>query len=367
MRILTLTTSYPEGPDDYRGGFVAALDAALVARGNDVTTVTPGPARLFHSDGVLETLVRRPWLAAQLPAGLVRLAAGALREADRADAVLSHWLLPGGLIGAQLRRRGGPRHLLVAHGGGLRALEALPAPVARRALAWLGEGTDRIQAVAPWIAARLATLHPPLASRIDVDPMGVVVPVDAAQAPPARPLRVLSVGRLVPRKGVMTLLEALHTTPEVTLTVVGDGPARARLEAAARPLGAQVRFLGEASPSEVAAQIAAHHVIAAPSLPYPRGGEGTPTAVLEAMAAGLVPVASRTGGLSDLLVSGEDGITVTPGDPAALAAALRWLSEHPDERQAMAGRARLRASPQAWELVAARVEARLRGARSQVA
>ena len=367
MRILTLTTSYPEGPDDYRGGFVASLDAALSERGHDVVTVTPGPGTLFHSDGVLETLLRRPWLSAQVLPGLLRLAGGALRRSRGCDAVLSHWLLPGGLLGAQLRRRGGPRHVLVAHGGGLRALEGLPAPLARRTLSWIGGGTDRIQAVAPWIAARLAELDPSLASRIDVDPMGFTAPTTPARAPAAPPLRVLFVGRLVLRKGAATLLEALPVAPGVRLTIVGDGPERARLEAMAESLGERVRFLGEQPPSEVAAQCATHHVIAAPSLPYPRGGEGTPTAVLEAMAAGLVPVASRTGGLSDLLTPGEDGITVPPGDPASLAEALRWLTGHPDARREMSRMARERVREQGWPAVATRVEARLRGARTRVA
>ncbi|MFH1531513.1 MAG: glycosyltransferase family 4 protein [Pseudomonadota bacterium] len=367
MRILTLTTSYPRGPLDYRGGFVAALDEALAERGHDIVTVTPGHGSLFHRDGVMETLNRHPWLATQLPPGLLRLAAGALREGPRCDAILSHWLLPCGLLGALLRRRRGPPHLLIEHGGGLRALEHLPPPAARRVLAWIAAGTDRIQAVAPWIAARLAALHPPLASRIDVDPMGVEIPEPGPPPPATPPLRVLFVGRLVPRKGVAILLEAMASTPEVSLTIVGDGPERRRLEALARPLGSRVRFLGERPPCEVPALHTSHHVIAAPSLPYPRGGEGTPTAVLAAMAAGLVPVASNTGGLADLLASGEHGLTFAPGDAAGLAVALRRLATSEETLSDRSDAARGSTRMHAWPQLAARVEARLRWARSRVA
>ncbi len=367
MRILTLTTSYPEGPDDYRGGFVAALESALADRGHEITTATPGPGSLYHGDGVVETLRRRPWLGIQLPGGLLRLTLEGLRGARRCDAILSHWLLPAGLIGAALRRMGVPRHVLVVHGGGLRALETLPRPVAGKLLAWVAEGTHRVQAVAPRIATRLATHHPPLAGRIDVDPMGVPLSPNPAPAPTPRSLRVLVVGRLVPRKGVQTLLDAAGQVPGVSVTVVGDGPARAPLAARARPHGAPVRFLGEQAPRAVTRLYPEHHVIAAPSLPYPTGGEGTPTAVLGAMSAGLVPVASRTGGLADLLDAEECGLLHRPGDAPALAAALRRLRDHPDAVASLAASARGRAREQTWSQVAARVEARLIGARSRVA
>lgn len=362
MRILTLTTSYPEGPDDYRGCFVAALEEALADRGHEIVTVTPGPGALFHRDGVAETLHRSPWLAYQLPSGLTRLAAGALREVSRCDAVLSHWLIPSGILGALLRRRGGPPHVLVEHGGGLRALDRLPPPAAKRILAWVAGGTDRIQAVAPWIATRLTELHPPLGSTIDVDPMGVSLP-ESLGSPPPPPLRVLFVGRLVPLKGVADLLDAIASVAEATLTIVGDGPERANLEQRARPIRDRVHFLGELSPKAVTDLYATHHVIAAPSLPYPRGAEGTPTAVLSAMAAGLVPVASSTGGLADLLAPGGIGVSIPPGDTGALTAALRHLAASKRTLTKLSEAALVKGREQAWAKVAVRVETRLRALR----
>ena len=231
-------------------------------------------------------------------------------------------------------------------------------------LGWIAAGTDRVQAVAPWIASRLIALHPPLASRLDVDPMGIELPAFGTTPPPPPPLRILFVGRLVPRKGVSTLLEAMMMAPETLLTIVGDGPERPRLELLARPLGDRARFLGERSPRDVDVLTPRHHVIAAPSLPYPRGGEGTPTAVLAAMGAGLVPVASATGGLADLLAFGDLGIAVPPGDAVALAAALRTLAAAPRTLDVLADRARLSSFKHAWPQAAARVEARLQCARA---
>jgi len=382
MRILTLTTSYPDGPEDWRGGFVAALNQALEERGHETVTVTPGPGTLFHGDGVVETLRRRPWLAAQIPPGMARLALGARREVTQCDVILSHWLVPCGLVGAALRKApapkwarsrpgpdwsGGPRHVSVVHGGGLRLLDRLPEAVARRTLAGIAAGTDRFQVVAPWMAARLKALHPPIASSVDVDPMGVVLPTDKAAPRPPPPLRVLYVGRLVQRKGVATLLEAVAAVPEATLTIVGDGPERARLETAGSLVGERVHFLGARSPQEVLDLHGEHHVIAAPSLPYPRGGEGTPTAVLDAMAAGLVPLGSRTGGLADLLASGEHGVLVPSDNPDALAAALRRLADTPETLADLSRSARAVTREYAWPQSAARLEARLRDAHERVA
>ena len=361
MRILTLTTSYPDGPEDYRGVFVAELGTALRTLGHQIRVVTPGSGSLFHSDGVAETLRTRPWLAAQIPPGLLHLARRAHREVRDADVMISHWLLPCGLLGAALRRGGGPPHLLIEHGGGLRALETLPAPLARRLLRWIAEGTDAVQAVAPHIRARLAALCPRLEDRIFVEPMGVPPP-DSAPASPAAPppLRVLVAGRLLPRKGVAVLIEAAAAAPEIVLTVVGDGPERIRLEALARPLGGRVQFLGEQPPAALDAIYTSHHVVAAPALPYPRGAEGTPTGVLRAMAAGLVPVASKTGGLADLLTSCQEGILVPPGDPTALASALAHLAGDPSRLAACANAARTRGQDHLWPRVAERVDTRLR-------
>ncbi len=361
MRILTLTTSYPDGPEDYRGVFVAELATALEALGHQIRVVTPGSGSLFHSDGVAETLRRRPWLAAQIPPGLLHLARSAHREALNADLVISHWLLPCGLLGTALRRRGGPPHLIIEHGGGLRALETLPAPLARRLLRWIAEGTDAVQAVAPHIRARLAALCPTLEDRIFVEPMGVPPPSSAPVSPaPPPPLQVLVAGRLLPRKGVAVLIEAAAAAPEVIITIVGDGPERTRLEAQAQPLGGRVRFLGEQPPAALDAIYPSHHVVAAPAIPYQRGAEGTPTSVLRAMAAGLVPVASKTGGLADLLASGREGILVPPGDPMALADALVHLAEDPSRLAGCANRARTCGQDHLWPQVAERVDTRLR-------
>jgi glycosyltransferase involved in cell wall biosynthesis len=119
--------------------------------------------------------------------------------------------------------------------------------------------------------------------------------------------------------------------------IVGEGPDRPRLEQEIRALGVteRVRLVGERY--DVPQLLAEADVFALSS-----ASEGMPVSVLEAMAAGLPVVSSRVGGVPELVVDGETGILVRPGDASALAAALSSLIADPAERRRLgaAGRAR---------------------------
>lgn len=152
--------------------------------------------------------------------------------------------------------------------------------------------------------------------------------VDVGTAnPPAGPVRKLVfVGLLVERKGLLDLLDALETTMprDATLTVVGDGPQRTQAEGRVtrRGLGDRVRFLGFRS--DVPELLLEHDALVLPS-----AMEQQPLVVAEAMAAGKPVVATDTGGVADMLgVPGEQ--CPRPGDVEALAARLRALFADPD-------------------------------------
>ena len=139
---------------------------------------------------------------------------------------------------------------------------------------------------------------------------------------------VLVAANLVPRKGVDVLLEAiarLGPAARSVLWIAGDGPERARLEAAAARLGVAERthFLGHRN--DVPDLLEACDVFVLPSRQ-----EGLGVAALEAMARGRPVVASAVGGLAETVVPEETGLLVAPGDPAALAAALERLQGDPE-------------------------------------
>jgi glycosyltransferase involved in cell wall biosynthesis len=157
----------------------------------------------------------------------------------------------------------------------------------------------------------------------------------ALERAPRAPVEVLAIGRLEPMKGFAVLLAALaqlvRDGEPVRLTLVGDGPERAALEAqAARdlPPGA-VRFTGALGAPEVTRRLAGADVFCLPSF-----AEGLPVVLMEAMAAGLPVVATRIMGIPELVRDGESGLLVPPGRAEPLAAALRRFVRDAGARRA---------------------------------
>jgi glycosyltransferase involved in cell wall biosynthesis len=127
---------------------------------------------------------------------------------------------------------------------------------------------------------------------------------------------LLFFGRLVPEKGADTLIAAVGRVPAARLLIAGDGPERARLEAlAAAGAPGRVSFLGHQSPGALLAILAGASAVVVPSLWY----ENCPYTILEAFAARQAVVASRIGGIPELIQDGEDGLLFQPGDVAGLA------------------------------------------------
>jgi phosphatidyl-myo-inositol dimannoside synthase len=171
---------------------------------------------------------------------------------------------------------------------------------------------------------------------------GLGLPVDG-------PL-VVSVGRLVPRKGVDVLIEAVarctRELGQVTLAVAGDGRDARRLRRLADRTRTPVRFLGRVDEADKAALLGVADVFAQPCRSRWHGleQEGFGIVFLEAAACGVPQVAGRSGGSCEAVAAGATGLVVDePGDPRAVAAALVTLLRDPDRRAAMGAAARERA------------------------
>ena len=181
---------------------------------------------------------------------------------------------------------------------------------------------------------------------LDAFPPGEPIPEDG-------PLRLLCVARLIERKGQRHLIQAvrmlLDEGIEVTLDLVGTGDARATYEAQVRELELEgvVRFQGYIPREEIAQHYAGAHVFALPSY-----NEGMSVATLEAMAAGLPVVVTRTGGTAELVEEGVNGFAFDWGDVQALAGHLRTLAMDRDLGRRMGWASRERARRFSWDEVA---------------
>ena len=145
------------------------------------------------------------------------------------------------------------------------------------------------------------------------------------------PVRILTVGRLTEQKDHSTLIEAVQelTTGGVPckMKIIGEGPLMGSLKAQAAPLDDRVRFAGMLDRTGVEREYRAADIFVLSSK-----WEGCPNVILEAMAFGLPVVATRVGGVPELVEDDKTGILIRPSDPHALADALKRLITDTDLR-----------------------------------
>ncbi|MDQ1749908.1 MAG: hypothetical protein QOE71_964 [Pseudonocardiales bacterium] len=359
---------------------VAALSAALVARGHEVVVYT----RADQS-----ALPRRVRMASGVQVEHVH--AGPPREVPK-DELLPYM----DAFAVQLARRWRLDPPDVVHGhfwmSGLAAIKAAgvtATPVLQTFHAlgtvkrrWQGAGdtsptariglerrvacsVDRIIATCTDEVAELSAMGA-AEGRIDVVPCGVDLDlfktVDPQPPRGDRPARLLVVGRLVERKGIEDAVRAMAYLPDTELVVVGGpsphelagDPEIARLAAIARECGTvgRVTFTGRVTHDELPAVIRGADVLLAVPWYEPFG-----IVPLEAMACGVPVVATAVGGLLDTIVAGVTGVFVEPRNPAAIAAATQGLLADERGRAAMGAAGRKRAqSRYGWDWVARKTE-----------
>jgi glycosyltransferase involved in cell wall biosynthesis len=299
VRILLVSQMYP-GPDDPDlGTFVAQLEHALRERGHEVDLAVldrrAGGKRRF-----LE-LRRR------------------VRAAARPDVVWAHFLVPAGLLALQVDAP----LVVTAHGrdvrniGTIPGIAALTARVVRRASA--------VIAVSDYLRRELETKLPAargktevVNSGVDLERFRLVEPAEQLDSP-----AFLHVGSLTERKNVVRLADAFAQLGRGSLTFVGDGPLRARLDGRER-----VRVVGRVAHDDVPHWLSAADVVCGPALVEPFG-----QALLEAMACERSVVASRIGGPPEF-VTPDSGVLVDPLDTGELVRALEVAAGLPSPNPA---------------------------------
>jgi len=146
---------------------------------------------------------------------------------------------------------------------------------------------------------------------------------------------VLYSGRLIREKGLLDLVRAMAALPNTVLVLVGEGPERTRLEAAARAqrITDRIRFVGAVGYGEMARFYAAADMFCLPSVPAPYWQEQFGMVLVEAMACGIPVVTTATGSIPEVV--GDAASVVPPYAPDQLAAALGSLREDPQRRASL--------------------------------
>lgn len=325
------------------GNATAHLARELARMGHSITVLTAaygGLPRRERRDGYdvqrVACLRRRKDRSTPFEMATFALSASLrmLTQRARPDVVIAFFGFPSGPVAATLRRIGGVPYIISLRGGDVpghppKRLER-PHRVLRPFLVRLWRGAFAVTAPSRGLADMARRSAPELA--VHVIPNGVDC---AAFAPPEagrdgatggegrEGRRILFSGRLSDKKQVKDLVAAVAGLDGPwTLTLAGDGPRRADLEAQVAACGCadRVTFLGWVDRARLPEVYAAADVFA-----FPSQGEGLPNTVLEAMASGLPVVATQVCGTDELVTHGETGILYPLGDVDALRAGLRRL------------------------------------------
>lgn len=327
------------GPDmSGRGGMPTVLRALFdspLSRRYELTFIATHP-----SMGERGVDPRRR--ATMFAAGLLRLVAWSLGPGPRLvhvhAATRGSWYRKSLCVFAA-RAAGRPVILHVHAGpGDIAAFCARIGPVRHRLFASAFRAADRVLSVSVASAREVERCLGPLDILTVPNP-----PPVPARAPDEAPRDDGAVGVVYlggfanPSKGGAVLVDALPalraSAPGVAVSLAGPSPAPA-----IDGLGASVRWLGWLEPDRAAAVLAAAQVVVLPSI-----SEGLPMTLLEALSQGKAVVASRVGGIPEVITDGIDGVLVPPGDPEALARAVAGLATDPARRASLGRAARARA------------------------
>ena len=374
-RILVLTTSYPDSSDDWSGVFIHKLNMALRAKGYEIVVLAPSNGnyyglnnfdritvirfgyfwprkmeRLCSGAGGIPENMNKSWLAKlQVITMTAIFFVEALRKSRDADVIYANWLgagLVGALVGLSRKLplvtsfRGDDGYLarerflwrIIARF--VISQSSALAPVSRQ----LGDicvelGAEKNKVFTPAFGVDTGMFCPGVRSKTQGDPV-----------------RIVFAGSLIPKKGVQDLLRALSSSEfnNTVLEVLGEGFFSDDLKrmAVEYNISARVNWHGLTTPRQVAETMKSSDILCLPS-----HTEGSPNVVKEAMSCGLPVVATRVGGVPDLVSDGETGLLFEIGNIDQLIEKLGIVVHDVPLRQSMGkkGRKKILDSGMDWK------------------
>ncbi|WP_018868620.1 MULTISPECIES: glycosyltransferase [unclassified Thioalkalivibrio] len=369
-RVLMTTSTLPRWEGDTEPRFVLDLARSLDAQ-CDVELLAPhapGAARretlegvavsrfrywipawqaAAYEGGMVQRLRRRPWRVLQLPIFLLSQTlaiARRLRRKSDVDLIHAHWIVPQGLaaiIGRALAGKPDVPILCTSHGGDLFGLQK---GWMQRLKRWIVSRCDATTVVSEAMVAPMQTLgsrHPPEVIPMGTDLQGLFTP-GGKTSTRREPNHLIFVGRLVEKKGVHVLLDALamfDADKRPDLDIVGEGPLRPALEERVRKLGIEpsVRFVGAIPHSRLPEYYRRASVAVFPFVQASDGDqEGFGLVMVEAMGCGCAVIASDLPAVRQVIPTTEHAVLSPPFDHQALFEQIRRTLEDPEHRAQIA-------------------------------
>jgi len=371
MKILILTTTFPRWKDDTTPAFVYELSKRLQKEGFEIVVLAPhheGAKRfeimdgmkvyrfpyfypkkyqkLAYEGGILSNLKRNHLAKLQVPLLFLSELFYAIKiiKKERINFIHSHWIIPSGLVGSILKRTYRKPHITTAHAGDVFTIRN--SKILSKIGSFVFKNSDKITANSNYTKNAITSIEDKIKDIVEIIPMGV----DTSLFHPkhATGLRddfeaeylILSVGRLVEKKGVKYLIMAMKDVikefPNAKLIICGAGPEEENLENLTKKLNLKenVIFVGYIKNSDLPKYYTSSDIFILPSIKVKGGDtEGLGVVLLEAMACGTPVIGSNTGGITDIIKHGESGFLVKPKDPEDIAEKIIVLLSNKELQQ----------------------------------
>jgi len=364
MKILVLTSTYSRSTNDTEPRFVDNLCQNL-SRDNVIHVIAPHAKgipteeildgvqvfrfrycfeswqTLAYNGGILPNIKQNQLRLLLVPFFFVSQLVLAIRlvRKNRYDIIHAHWIIPQGIVALLARQfaKNWPAVVLTSHGGDLFALQG-------KFFAWLKKSithrADALTVVSSAMQQKALEMELSAERDISIIPMGV----DSQRAftpPPQHVERrgLLFVGRLVDKKGIEYLLRALPQVlashPAEHLTVIGDGPLKQSLVELGETLNIteHLTFTGALTNRDIPHYLQTSAIAIFPSVVTDSGDqEGTPVAIMEALACGCPTIVADYPGVRDVISDNETGLLVAGKSPEGIADAILTLLNNQDLR-----------------------------------
>jgi len=366
MKVLFVTTAYQRSENDVITPWLVELVVRLKSRGINVSVFTPSYKglgnqiirgiqiyrfryflkkyeRLTHEETAVDRIKRGPF---NLLLTLFYLLFGTiyimrLVKNKRYDIIHVHWPFPHIIFGIFAKTAGHSRLYSTFYGVEIRWLRK-KFPFLIKPFSIFINKSDKITAISTHTAKELENIA---TKKVEIVPFSAAIEERKGQLSDAG--EIIFVGRLVERKGVKYLIEAIARIKDEIphrLIIIGDGPERETLERLAQDLGLEERvtFTGRISDGDLYRYYERCSFLVLPAVYDKKGDiEGLGVVLIEAMSYNKPVIASNAGGITDVVENGVNGLLVPPGDSAALAQAIKTLATDDMLRKEMGSKAKV--------------------------